>query len=123
MVTVLSDTRPVARKVHRCDLCGIQINPGESYDRSTGIFDGHLYTWKSCRGIVGCNEVSRAIWTDPNWWPYGDEGLDWDLAVEWASDQVRVNGSPLAAAYLTRREIAHRQWLAARAAARPGEAS
>ena len=116
MTTWLSASRPVARKAHRCDLCGIRIEPGEVYDRSTNLYDGRLYDWKSCRGPVGCGEVAHAIWSDPFWCPYGDEGLDADHAYEWASDQVRATGSPLAAAFLTRREIVHRQWLAARAA-------
>lgn len=114
MSTVLSQERPKARKAHRCELCGQRIRPGDFYDRQTVVDGRDLWQWVNCRGPVGCNEVSRAIWADPDWRPYDDEGLTADTAVDWARDTVRLTGSPLAAAYLTRIEITGREYQARR---------
>lgn len=118
MTTVLRSERPAARKAHVCDLCNAIIQPGDVYDRQTNIFDGRLYDWISCRGPVGCNAVAHAVWSDPEWSPdYYDEGLTAERAHEWATETVRATGSMLAAAYLTRIEIAHRRYYLARLSA------
>jgi len=43
MVEVVSETMPVARKLHRCDSCETDILVGETYFCQT-LQDGHLYT-------------------------------------------------------------------------------
>jgi hypothetical protein len=38
----------VARKVHRCTECGANIQPGETYERVFGVWDGRADTYKTC---------------------------------------------------------------------------
>ncbi len=40
--SLISETRPVAHKEHKCVWCGEQIEAGERYERVTGSFDGEL---------------------------------------------------------------------------------
>ena len=42
MTTILSESRPNARKEHYCVWCGEQILKGEVYARQTLIFDGEF---------------------------------------------------------------------------------
>ena len=60
-----------ARKEHRCNYCGHVIPKGDTYHRSTHVFDGRLYDWK-CH--LKCNDLSSEIWNfvDP------DEGMTFE---------------------------------------------
>ena len=40
--TLLSETRPVARKDHRCIWCGQKITKGEQYINEHSVFDGEM---------------------------------------------------------------------------------
>lgn len=42
---LLKDLYPVARKEHKCSLCGKNIKPGEKYHRQTLVYDGDVYDW------------------------------------------------------------------------------
>ncbi len=43
------ETRPIARKEHKCTECGGKIKPGERYERVRGIWDiRHPETYKTC---------------------------------------------------------------------------
>ena len=37
-----------ARKVHNCEFCKKQIQPGERYSYESGAFEGDFYTRKLC---------------------------------------------------------------------------
>jgi len=39
---LLSESKPTARKEHRCDWCGEQILSGETYFRYSGIDEGEM---------------------------------------------------------------------------------
>ena len=41
-------TTPTARKTHRCDACFHTIQPGETYERTEGIWDGRGASWIQC---------------------------------------------------------------------------
>lgn len=71
MVDILENRRKISRKTHRCDLCGMQIQKGETYDYQRLIFDGTFYEFHS---HCACSRVSSAIWNyvDP------DDGMDED---------------------------------------------
>lgn len=44
MSTSLSESRPKARKDHRCYWCGQQIKKGTTYHRWSGVSDGEFYS-------------------------------------------------------------------------------
>ena len=47
MVTVLSNTEPVARKQYRCEWCGEWILVGEKHKKFTQIFEGDFQSWRA----------------------------------------------------------------------------
>lgn len=57
-----------ARKPHKCDWCGRNIEKGEQYEYQKFVFDGDIYDWKT---HLACSRVASAIWdyVDP------DEGM------------------------------------------------
>ena len=48
MSLLLASEHPVARVMHRCDLCQRLINPGERYNRQRVIGDDGPYVFKDC---------------------------------------------------------------------------
>jgi hypothetical protein len=91
----LRTTRPTARKAHRCGWCYGQIQPGETYSRSTNIYDDHVYDWVAC---AACEAIANIVWA---WAGQPDEGMDEDSFAEWAHDNRDLDDR--ARAYLTRR--------------------
>ena len=90
-VQILRETRPKARKPHRCSLCTGPIHPGDTYNRSTNIYDGRIYDWLTCQPCLE-DGIFNIVWD----WSYGtfyDEGIDADAAHEWAYEAV-IHGSP-----------------------------
>ncbi len=41
-------TTPRARKPHKCTTCYRTIEPGETYSRGFGVYDGHPTSWAHC---------------------------------------------------------------------------
>lgn len=84
MVTTLDYTQPIARKEHRCGLCGGKISIGEKYDRQTNIFDGRIYDFVShCE----CSQLASEL----DMYDYCDEGLTEDRFIENLNEYVNVN--------------------------------
>ncbi len=55
MIDFQKDSRPTARKEHKCDLCGGMIKIGEKYIRCNGMYDGEFFDSKhhvDCMGII-----------------------------------------------------------------------
>ncbi len=48
-------TQPTAVKVHKCCECSDPIEPGDSYERTVGVWDNEFATFKTCSS---CQEVS-----------------------------------------------------------------
>ena len=71
----LNEVTRMARKPHRCNLCGEEIKKGTEYDLQTIVYDGMLYGWKM---HPECNAVSSFLWdyVDPNEGMSADEFLD-----------------------------------------------
>ena len=73
-MTVLENTKPVARKQHGCDICFGRIGVGDQYRRQRGIGDDGPYTHKAHRL---CNaaywQAMRDLDYDANW----DEVAEW----------------------------------------------
>ncbi len=57
-MTVLSETRPVARKTHYCDFCGGIIAKGQKYLKQVNIIDGDFGVWK-CH--EECQDVAHQL--------------------------------------------------------------
>lgn len=54
MPSVFNQTKPKARKRHRCCECRGWIEIGERYEYSWGIWDGNAQTYKTC---LGCSSL------------------------------------------------------------------
>ncbi len=57
---VYTVTLPKARKRHRCSECGRAIQPGEQYERVTGIWDGTADTFKTCPHCLDLRKYVKA---------------------------------------------------------------
>lgn len=74
---VYQETKPTARKDHRCSECGEAIRPGTTYDRIFGVWEGDAVTFKICpacyalREQVADIERSRGCAEDESYPPLG----------------------------------------------------
>ena len=93
MPTLIRESKPTARKVHRCEMCRGEIQPGETYSRQTLKYDD-LYDFNTCGPCV-TDKVTSVVW---EWCGGPDEGVNFMDAHEWAHD----DDSPAACAYLRR---------------------
>ena len=59
MSTVLSRSRPTARKEHLCESCGRRITTGETYSRVKSVDDWGMRTWKEC---LQCVSLASDLW-------------------------------------------------------------
>jgi hypothetical protein len=71
--TLLSETKPIARKDHRCIWCGQKIAKGEQYVAERSVFGGEMqnHHWHD-----GCAKACRAEnWNESEWEfePYSNE--------------------------------------------------
>lgn len=67
---ILKEQTPIARKEHVCFWCGGKIAKGEKYRRSTILFDGRIYDWKS---HLDCDELTGLL----DMYDYDDgDGID-----------------------------------------------
>lgn len=82
MPTQLREATRVARKAHRCSLCGGAIKAGDSHHVSTNVWDGRVYDWRTC---TPCN-ADGIIHEVYDWAGQPDEGVDGESAWEWAHD-------------------------------------
>lgn len=81
---VLSKSKPIAKKEHRCDFCGGVIRVGEKYEKQT-IVDDCIYDFKA-HDI--CEKV--AIWLDMyDDHYYSDDGLSGEEFEENINEYVR----------------------------------
>ncbi len=49
-----------ARKAHTCEECGRNIEPGENYERASGIWEDEPHTYKTCRQCLALREYVEA---------------------------------------------------------------
>ena len=71
MPELLNEETRLARKAHKCDYCGENIEKGEKYNVATLKYDGQLYKWKTHEK---CHYIAQRLWRyfEP------EEGLDED---------------------------------------------
>lgn len=78
------ETNPKARKQYRCEECGGFINPGESYEKVAGKWDGNFMTFRTCDF---CAEV-RAVFSCQDSIGYGEL---WNLMNEVAFPKLKTS--------------------------------
>ena len=83
-VVRFAESRPVARKAHRCNMCARMIAPGETYWASRNIYDGRVYTWKTC---AHCDAAITA--TSLGDYLYDCDGYGPDDVAEWEPQDRR----------------------------------
>lgn len=66
-----------ARKQHKCCECKKEIQPGELYQYSSGIWDGRPDSYKQC---LNCWDIFRAAADDAG---YCDEGPSFGMLKDW----------------------------------------
>lgn len=67
-MTIISQYKPKARKVHFCNWCAQKIQPGELYDKAANVYDGKIYTWKN---HFACMKIATRL----NMWDDVDDGV------------------------------------------------
>ena len=89
-----------ARKAHGCMTCNTTaIQAGETYCRTTYVYDGRIYDW------VQCTECSKLVGEVYRWAGQPDEGVGEDTFAEWASESATDERyGEAATAYLARIE-------------------
>ena len=104
---LLREAHPTARKLHECSTCGSMIPPGDVYYRRTIAFDERIYDWLECMPCSDDDVINRTYL-----WGTSDDGIDADMVMEWAAEQV-IHGSPddqrAAKNYLERWHIAREE--------------
>lgn len=95
MIAVLATTEPVARKTHTCWVCGPgAIQPGDQYRRTSNVYDGRVYTLKTC---LLCADLEMEAW---GWAGETDDGYCEQDVIDWATENRDTD--PRAAALLER---------------------
>lgn len=61
----ISDKTRTARKKHKCGECRILIQPGDKYEHYTGVFDGEIFTAKTCND---CLSLRNAFFCEGYYW-------------------------------------------------------
>ena len=102
VTTLIRERKPIARKAHRCQMCGGPINPGETYRRDTLVYDGRMYDWIECPACT-----TDGICTEVHAYTGGgiyDEGVGIEQADEWAHESADSTGGsgPTARRWLIR---------------------
>ena len=79
METLKPQTEVKAKKEHRCSFCNERIKSGETYIKSTHIFDGSVYDWKA-------HKMCDYLCTKMNMYADCDEGVTQDDFMEIISE-------------------------------------
>jgi len=77
--TIYNPTRPKARKVHVCDECHTNIQPGDRYENVFGVWDGQANTFKTC---IHCLSLRDHIQSIASCFCFAHGGLSSDIR-EW----------------------------------------
>lgn len=55
-----TEKHPIARKVHKCHICGSPISVGEQYSRESGKFEGDFFDRSTCQVCWGIRQADVA---------------------------------------------------------------
>lgn len=86
---IAQESRPVAKRAHRCCECRTTIEPGTRYARLDGRYDDGWRTYTTC---APCDALREQV-CDGNGYIFGELA---DAACEWARDN---QGDPALAAF------------------------
>ncbi len=75
METLKNPTETKARKEHKCDFCNEAIRESTLYMKSTHVYDGDIYSWKTHKQ---CADLALRL----NMYEDCDEGLTQDMFCE-----------------------------------------
>lgn len=96
MPNLLKSKKVTARKVHSCATCGGgAIQPGQTYQRDTYVYDGRVYDWVMCEE---CEALASRVFA---WVSYAEDGIGSEDYEEWAREHE--SSDPDALAYIVRR--------------------
>ncbi len=79
----LGESRPTARKPHRCSMCHRLIGVGETYEAVRNVYDGRAYTWKTCAHCEAAAEVTSLGDYLYECAAFDDDGYGPDSVAEW----------------------------------------
>ena len=82
MPTILRESKPIARKEHRCSYCGAKIEKGIKYRRATLKYDGDIYDWVE---HFECHEITHEL---DMWNGVYDEGLTSESFCDTINDYI-----------------------------------
>ena len=104
---ILSETTPTAKKKHRCNFCGLPINPGEKYDYQFNVNDSDAFAWKthpSCSALADkldmynqCDEgvteedfyeIVYSKYRDITGRRHRDDGKTWPEVLEFVKEHI-----------------------------------
>lgn len=110
MPVTLDHGKRRARKAYRCGMCGARINPGDHHAFQTNVYDGRVYTWRDC---LACDRDGILNYVHDFTGGYHGEGVDFEVAIEWAEDAASWPRYWIASRPITTAErLAARNWLA-----------
>ena len=49
MLDFFNSSLPIAKKEHKCHICGMSISEGEQYSRESGKYDGDFFDRATCK--------------------------------------------------------------------------
>lgn len=82
METLSTEKETKARKEHRCDFCSYKIMVNELYMKSTHVYDGSIYDWKTHKY---CAKLAHKLKMYDEC--YYDEGVTMDDFMETVSEK------------------------------------
>lgn len=80
MLEFSRQTTPVARKRHKCDLCGRPIAAGKKYSRFSGKYDGTMFDVK--------HHLFCAMLIDRYCYEMGEDEYCEDEVIDWATEKA-----------------------------------
>lgn len=81
--TVYNESFIKARKVHSCDACAENIQPGHVYARIFILFDGSARSVKRCLKCQRMHEHLRTLGAHEDMWPKETLNCGLDYEEEW----------------------------------------
>lgn len=99
-VQMLRETKPVARKAHRCDECRRDIEPGETYINEVWLWEGEMGRGKTC---LQCRAAAH-------WLNIVCSGWCYEAVIDDLYEHVREEPEVVSSKLVRLVRYARRQW-------------